>query len=70
MSNLNQFSEIKRIALTDKEVAQAFGMSVAWVRKDRITKRILPFYRIGDSVRYDLDTVHAWLTKSMEGGAQ
>lgn len=65
---LNQAPETTRIALTDKEVAVALGMSLAWVRKDRLTKRVLPFYRIGDCVRYDVDVVRKTLMRSMEGG--
>lgn len=57
-----------RLALNDKEVAKALGMSLAWVRKDRITKRILPFYRIGDCIRYDVDTVRKVMLSRMEGG--
>jgi hypothetical protein len=62
--------ESTRIALTDREVAAAFGMSLGWVRKDRLTKRILPFYRIGDCIRYDLQTVRKALMQSMEGGTK
>ncbi|MBC7620588.1 MAG: hypothetical protein H7293_16660 [Candidatus Saccharibacteria bacterium] len=57
-----------RLALNDKEVAKALGMSLAWVRKDRITKRILPFYRIGGCIRYDVDTVRKVMLSRMEGG--
>lgn len=67
---LNQAPEITRIALTDKEVAVALGMSLAWVRKDRLTNRVLPYYRLGSAVRYDVDVVRKMLMKSMEGGAK
>lgn len=70
MSTVLNSLESTRVALTDREVAAAFGMSVAWVRKDRLTKRILPFYRIGDCVRYDLQTVKKILMQSMEGGTK
>jgi len=43
-------------------------MSVHWVRKDRRTKRILPFYKLGDAVRYDLERVRQALMGTEEGG--
>ncbi|WP_310383664.1 hypothetical protein [Roseateles sp.] len=30
-------------------------MSVAYLRKDRLKKRLFPFFKLGSSVRYDLD---------------
>lgn len=65
---LNQATEITRIALTDKEVAVALGMSLAWVRKDRLTNRVLPYYRLGSAVRYDVEVVRKALMRSQEGG--
>lgn len=56
-------------AVDDKQIAELIGMSVHWVRKDRKTKRILPFFRIGDSVRYDVETVRKVFLSRMEGGA-
>jgi hypothetical protein len=70
MSTILNSLESTRVALNDREVAAAFGMSLAWVRKDRLTKRILPFYRIGDCVRYDLQTVKKILMQRMEGGTK
>lgn len=61
-------TDTERIALTDKQIAKALNVSVAWVRKDRITKRILPFFKLGDSVRYDLATVRKSYASRMEGG--
>lgn len=57
-----------RIAVTECECAQAIGMSVPWLRKDRQSKRIIPFYRIGTSVRYNLDRVAEALANVEEGG--
>lgn len=59
----------QRLALTEKELASALSMSVSFLRKDRITRRIIPFYRIGDSIRYDVDRVKAALLKLEEGGS-
>jgi hypothetical protein len=61
---------ITRESLTDQEVAELVNMSVPWVRKDRRTKRILPFYRLGRSIRYDTDTVLKAMQSRMEGGAK
>ena len=60
----------KPIAVTEIELAKVIGMSVHFLRKDRITKRLIPYYRIGDSIRYDLDRVRDALMKLEEGGTQ
>ena len=57
------------LAVADKEIAALIGMSVAWVRKDRATRRILPFLRIGHAVRYDVAAVRSVLLTRMEGGS-
>ncbi len=62
--------EKTKIALTDKQLAEAINMSLSFVRKDRITKRIIPFFRLGDSIRYDVQTVRKALLSRMEGGVQ
>lgn len=56
------------IALTEKQTAAQLNVSVFWLRKDRRTKRTIPFYRIGDRVRYDLETVRQSLLARTEGG--
>jgi hypothetical protein len=58
-----------RIGLTDVEIAEAIGASVNWVRKDRRTKRLLPFYRIGGLIRYNHQRVLESLAPMEEGGA-
>lgn len=62
--------EAPRIAVDETALAAAIGMSVAFLRKDRRTKRLLPFYRIGDSIRYDLSRVRESLAALEEGGAK
>jgi len=63
-------TEIRQpLAVDEKAIAEAIGMSLPWVRKDRRTKRILPFYRIGKSIRYDLGRVREALALREEGGA-
>lgn len=56
------------LIVDDKKIAEAIGMSVAWVRKDRATKRLIPFFRVGDCVRYDVATVRKAFMSRMEGG--
>ena len=56
------------VALTEKQTAAQLNISVFWLRKDRRTKRNIPFYRIGDLVRYDLETVRQSLLARTEGG--
>jgi hypothetical protein len=46
----------------------AIGKSVFWLRKDRIGAKIVPFYRIGKSVRYDLERCRSALLSLEEGG--
>lgn len=56
------------LAVDENTLASAIGMSVHFLRKDRRTKRILPFYRIGDCIRYDLGRVREALAAVEEGG--
>jgi hypothetical protein len=58
----------QKIALNEKELSDVLGMSVSFLRKDRITRRIIPFYRIGDSIRYDIGRVREALIRLEEGG--
>lgn len=59
-----------RLAVDEKTLAACLGMSVAWLRKDRSGARIVPFYRLGTSVRYSIDRVREALDKQAEGGAR
>ena len=61
-------NQVSAIAVDEKTIADELQMSVAWVRKDRRTTRILPFYRIGKSIRYDLARVRSALKALEEGG--
>ncbi len=62
--------DVPRLAVDESAAAQAIGLSVHFLRKDRRTKRIIPFYRIGDRVLYNLDRVRAALAVFEEGGTQ
>ena len=59
-----------RLAVDEKTLAEAIGMSVAWLRKDRSGARVVPFFRLGSSVRYSIDRVRKALDKRAEGGAR
>lgn len=59
-----------KIALNEQELASALGMSVSFLQKDRCTRRLIPYYRIGDSIRYDVGRVREALIKLEEGGIQ
>jgi hypothetical protein len=56
------------IAISESEAAQALGVSVHFLRKDRQTKRLLPFYKLGGAVRYNLERVREALAAVEEGG--
>ena len=59
-----------RLAVDEKTLAATLGMSVAWLRKDRSGARTVPFFRLGSSVRYNIDRVREALDKRAEGGAR
>jgi hypothetical protein len=56
------------IVVDEHAAAAAIGLSVGWIRKDRRTRRLIPFYRIGGAIRYDLDRVRQALGELEEGG--
>lgn len=63
-------THVTQIAVDETQLAEAIGMSVHFLRKDRRTKRQIPFLRIGGSIRYNLDRVRAALDATEEGGVQ
>jgi hypothetical protein len=67
MTTTNQ-SDFRCIAVDETEAAKAIGMSVWFLRRDRLGKRIIPFFRIGGSIRYDLNRVREALAALEEGG--
>lgn len=67
---INPSQRIARIVLNEKGIADALGVSASFVRKDRSGKRLLPFFRIGDLIRYDLERVQEALLANEEGGPQ
>lgn len=62
-------SQFQQLIVDDRTIAELIGMSLPWVRKDRRTKRLLPFFRLGGRVRYDVPTVRKALLSRSEGGA-
>jgi len=56
------------IGVTECDIAKTIGMSVEFLRKDRSTKRLIPFYRIGKSIRYNPRRVNEALASLEEGG--
>lgn len=63
-----QHAEAK-LLLGEHELAPKIGMSVHWLRKDRLHSRTVPFIRIGAAIRYHLPTVQRVLLSRMEGGS-
>lgn len=56
------------LAVDEKAAAKALNVSVAWLRKDRRTKRLIPFYRLGGCVRYSPEGIRSALADLQEGG--
>ena len=46
--------------LNSKQVADLLGMSKIWVYK-QAEKGLLPFYRVGDAIRFDPEEIKAYL---------
>jgi hypothetical protein len=56
------------IGVDEFAMAQALDVSVAWLRKDRRSARIVPFYKIGKHCRYNLERVREALAAVECGG--
>ena len=59
---------VSDVAVDEREAAKMIGMSVFFLRKDRRTKRLIPFYRIGDRILYNPRRVFEALASLEEGG--
>lgn len=57
------------ISIDEYEAARLTGLSVHTLRKDRVGKQRIPFYRIGRSVRYNVQRLQETLTSLEVGGA-
>lgn len=56
------------VAINETRLAEALDMSVHFLRKDRRTKQLIPFYRLGGSIRYNLTSVTNALAAYEKGG--
>lgn len=61
---------IHRVSCDEFAAAEAIGVSVHYLRKDRRTKKLIPFYRLGDRVLYNLDRVREAMLSLEEGGGR
>lgn len=57
------------IAVDEKTMAKQLNMSVHFLRKDRRGSRLVPYFRIGGSIRYSVARVQAALAELEEGGS-
>jgi len=57
-----------RIAVDAASIAKATGLSLSFINKDRLGKRLIPFYRVGDRILYNPDRVLEALNAMEEGG--
>lgn len=64
-------TEIKQsVAVGEHEAANALGLSVHTLRKDRQKERRFPYFKVGRSVRYDLARVREALAGMEVGGPE
>ncbi len=49
--------------VNEKKVAEITGRAVKTLRNDRSQKRGIPYVKIGSSVRYDINDIHAFMQK-------
>lgn len=68
MIDVPMHAAIEPIAVDELTLAKALGLSVFFLRKDRQTKRRIPFYRIGTAIRYNPEVVRQALAPLQEGG--
>lgn len=59
----------RRIFLNTEGAAQVLGQTVRWLEADRIGKQLVPFYKIGGAVKYELRELHEFLESCKRGGA-
>jgi excisionase family DNA binding protein len=43
--------------LTEKQIAKALQVSIPKLRKDRVEQKGIPYFKIGNLVRYSMDQV-------------
>lgn len=63
-------TSVAPIGVDEHAISKALGISLGWLRKDRRTKRIIPFYKFGTAVRYNPERVREALAVVEEGGSR
>lgn len=58
------------ILIGESAAAEALGVSVAFLRKDRRSKRLVPFIKLGTAVRYSPAAITAAMAGLSRGGAK
>ena len=58
------------ILIDEIAAAEALGVSVHFLRKDRRTKRIIPFVKLGDAVRYSPQALVVAMASLSRGGVK
>ena len=58
------------VLLTERQVAKATALSLATVRRWRLTKRGPRYLKIGVAVRYRTADLRAWLESRPTGGGE
>ena len=58
-----------RLACREDVIAEEMDLSLAFLRADRRGKRLIPFYKIGSSVRYNINRVREAIATHEVGGA-
>jgi len=68
--NKSQAAERLQSLLNEHEVARITGLSVASVRRWRLSRQGPKYLKIGAAVRYRPEDVSAWLESRPSGGEQ
>lgn len=63
-------TSVARFTVNEHEAAEAIGLSVHTLRKDRVGARRIPYFKVGRAVLYDLDRVREALVSYEHGGPQ
>jgi hypothetical protein len=61
---------VQRALFSDVELADYLGVSVAWLRKKRITGGGPTWRKLGTLVRYHINDVHEYLDACPRGGGR
>ena len=57
-----------RLLVTERELAQAIGVSVSFLQKNRVGSQAIPFVKVGPHVRYNLEEARLALKAMAAGG--